>query len=246
MSAPILLAIETAARQGGVALARGAEILAVRAFSGDQRHTRQLLPTVHALLAEHLLHPRHVEVVAFTQGPGSFTGIRIGATVARMLKYATGCGVVGVPTLEVIAANAMSEVTAQTHIAAVLDAQRGQVFGALYQKDDASLLVEIDPPAIRDPQEWLTHFTAPTVVIGPVTARLAELDLPPEVSVASAERGEPRPEHVALLGWRRVVARQFLESHEIVPTYLRPPACEEVYERKLAEARARRAGQNNH
>jgi tRNA threonylcarbamoyladenosine biosynthesis protein TsaB len=85
-----LLALETSSRHGSVALGRGPDVMAYRPLSADRRHTTELLPVVRELLTEVGCRPRDVGVVCFSQGPGSFTGLRVAATLARMWQSAIG------------------------------------------------------------------------------------------------------------------------------------------------------------
>jgi tRNA threonylcarbamoyladenosine biosynthesis protein TsaB len=240
MANPILLAIETAGEPGGVALACGGELLASVALPGNRAHTRELLPAVDALLTSHRLLLQHVEILAFSQGPGSFTGIRIGATVARATKLATNCNVVGVPTLAAIAYGPLATAEPAARAAAVLDAGQGQVFAASYERAADGDLVEVSPPTLLTPADWLAGATPPLTIVGPAADRFAELPLPAGVNFETAAHRQVLVEHVAALGWRLAGACAFLEPEAIVPHYLRRPACEDVYEARRAAARARR------
>jgi tRNA threonylcarbamoyladenosine biosynthesis protein TsaB len=240
MANPILLAIETAGEPGGVALASGGTLLASVELPGNRSHTRELLPAVDALLTSHRLLLQHVEILAFSQGPGSFTGIRIGATVARVTKLATNCNVVGVTTLAAIAYGPLAEAEPHTRVAAVLDAGQGQVFAATYERGADGDVIERTPPALLSPADWLAGATPPLTIVGPAAERFADLPGPKGIEVVKGEPGRLSAEPVAALGWRLACAGAFLAPEAIIPHYLRRPACEDVYEARRAAARARR------
>lgn len=109
MSAGFLVALETATAEGSVALAAAdGTLLAAADLPAGGRHASAVLPALAALLQQRGLQLRDAAAVCFSQGPGSFTGLRVAATIARMLQSVSGCAVVGVPTPEVIAANAVA------------------------------------------------------------------------------------------------------------------------------------------
>ena len=106
------LAIETSAALGGVCLGVGGVVIATRTFSGPRRHATELVPKIHDLCATHGVAPRNIQEVYVSAGPGSFTGLRIGISVARMIALVNGARLVAIPTLEVIAQNALDDRTA--------------------------------------------------------------------------------------------------------------------------------------
>ncbi|MBN2448487.1 MAG: tRNA (adenosine(37)-N6)-threonylcarbamoyltransferase complex dimerization subunit type 1 TsaB [Phycisphaerae bacterium] len=240
MAEPVLLAIETASLWGSVALARGVNVIAARELSADRRHTIELLPTLQALLEQHDLRPRDIEILAYSTGPGSFTGLRIAATVARMLQSAVGCGVVAVPTLEVIARNALAHPNKPARLVAILDARRAQVFGAVFERAGDDELREIIPAGIFAPVEWLAKIEQPFSILGDGVKYHRQACESSGGEILDESYWIPKAEHVARIGWRMASAGRFCPSAEILPNYLRPPECEEVYEQRRASARARR------
>src|SRR5687768_12135976 len=101
-----ILALETSGLSGEVALLEGERVIAEQWLDPGQRTARSLAPGMKQILQTAGWQPRDVQLVAVTIGPGSFTGLRVGVTAAKTLAYAVGCEVMGVDTLEVIAAQA--------------------------------------------------------------------------------------------------------------------------------------------
>ena len=128
-----MLALETSARVGSVALFEDDQLVAQETFAHGLQNAARLLPLIDELCKRHRLTPKDIGLVAVSIGPGSFTGLRIGVTLAKTLCYATGAKLVAVPSLEVIAANAPADAR---YIMPVLDARRGQVFAAVYQRGE--------------------------------------------------------------------------------------------------------------
>lgn len=103
------LAIETSAALGGVCLGVGGVVIATRTFSAPRRHATELVPAIRDLCATRGVAPGDIQEVYVSAGPGSFTGLRIGISVARMIALASGARLVAAPTLEVIAQNALDD-----------------------------------------------------------------------------------------------------------------------------------------
>jgi len=129
-----LLGIETATAVCGVALVRDGAVLAERTVEERYAHAEKLFGFLDDVLESSGVQLRELQGIAVSIGPGSFTGLRIGLSVAKGLHVATGIPVIPVPTLEALAHNAAEEVrTAGIHnILAVLDARREEVYWQLF------------------------------------------------------------------------------------------------------------------
>ena len=134
MDGLLILALETATAQGGVALTRGALLggraLAEYSLHPETLHGRRLLGPAEMLLADSGLSWDDLDAVAVSRGPGSFTGLRLGMAAAQGLSLATGKPLVAVPTLTALAAQAP---LLDMPVCALLDARKGQVYAALYE-----------------------------------------------------------------------------------------------------------------
>lgn len=250
MIADLLLAIETSSARGSVALGRGARVLGATVLPTERRHTSELLPAIRDLLQAAGYAPHDVGVVAFSQGPGSFTGLRIAATVARMWQSAVGSRVVGVPSLEVCARNALTHPDHPARVAVLVDARRNQVFGGLFERtpggstgeDSPIALTTLQPAALHDVAVWLATLPRPCALLGDGVARHAETIVAAGADLLplSPEYAWPDARQVLAIGAHLANEGRFLAPGEIVPAYHRPPECEEVYEQRRAEAKAKR------
>lgn len=239
----LILAIETSTRRGSVALGGGAAGLGWRALSVEQAHATELLPAIRELLAEAGSAPRNIGIVAFSQGPGSFTGLRVAATVARTWQAATGCRVVAVPTAAVIARNTLTHPDRPHRVAVMHDIKRGQLLAALFERDATGEYHAVRDAARVDATAWLAGLPRPCWVTGDGAAAWATTLHEAGLSVLEEEYARPDARQVLLLGRQQAAAGRFCSPAEIVPLYLRPPECEEVYERRRAAAQQRRTGQ---
>lgn len=137
-----ILIIETSGRIGKVGIAEGSRLVLQESFKSELKHAAQLLPSMDRLCRANNWSPDDIEQVYVSAGPGSFTGIRIGITVAKTLAFAQSIKIVSVPSMEALALNAVRAHNQETclikNLAVVLQAGRGRVFTAVfeYQPDD--------------------------------------------------------------------------------------------------------------
>lgn len=145
-----ILALETSTEYCSVALWRDGAVDAREALAG-QRHSELLLPMVDALLRGHGLAIKDLDGLAYGEGPGSFTGLRIGCGVTQGLALGAGLPVVGVGTLL-----ALAEATQAASALCCLDARMGQIYHAAFARSGAawntvhpaSLCVPVDAPPL--------------------------------------------------------------------------------------------------
>src|SRR6478736_6406837 len=156
-----VLALDTTGRAGSVALVDDGQI--VREHAGDASRTHgERLPRELAALGAPFAS---VDVFAVASGPGSFTGLRIGIATMQGLALVHGRPIAAVSALEAHAQLASRLAGAGALVACWIDAQRGEVFSALYRVAEAPLftperLVELQGPAVADPSRTLAEWAA--------------------------------------------------------------------------------------
>ncbi len=231
------LAFETSGSPGAVALGCGDDVVEARSLSGPRRHTVEFLPTVAALCEAHAVEPGSLRRIFVSSGPGSFTGLRIGITAARMIGLATGASIVAVPTLEVIAQNAVGYSPAPDRVVVVLDAKRGRVYAAAFvRQDDRSCggrrYVAAGDPVEAEPERFLASQSA-CGSVGPTVGRAL-----PTLQPVTGQTGKSVPQSLAVLGEGVLYHRAAVEASgvPILPEALYTPRVETVY--RLGVARA--------
>ncbi|MHB8241364.1 MAG: tRNA (adenosine(37)-N6)-threonylcarbamoyltransferase complex dimerization subunit type 1 TsaB [Solirubrobacteraceae bacterium] len=130
-------------------------------------HATRLLGLSRELLDGASISWRDLERLAVGVGPGTFTGLRVGIATARALAQSLAIDLVGVSSLQALAHGALSATSATTHdaILAVIDARRGEVFVAAYERGEEGISRELTPPVAVKPErvgEVLQHASAPT------------------------------------------------------------------------------------
>jgi len=131
----LILALDTSTRTGSVAVLRDRELLGTVANRSDEPYSSTLFRDVDTLLAELALSVQEIELFAVAAGPGSFTGLRIGLTAIKAWAEVFGRPIAAVSGLAAIAWQALSTdgIGANTIVSPMLDARRGQIFGARYR-----------------------------------------------------------------------------------------------------------------
>ncbi len=230
---PNILAIETSGRIGSVALATGCELKQSARFRADSNHAAELLPTIDELCRPLGWTPGDIDQVYLSIGPGSFTGLRIAVTLARTLALSIKADIVAVATLELIAQNALLAGEPPRRVVVLLDAKRGQVYSAAFERAEHRYVRAVDA-CIADPIEFLKGLPQPACVLGEgITYHRKAL-----ACVAHTELPEtlwpPRVETVLELGYEKAQRGEFEQPTALAPVYLRRPEAEEVWERRHA------------
>ena len=235
-----ILAIETTERIGTVAAMCDGTIVCRRELDHAQRSAQSLAPGIKALWDEAGWQPSDVDLVAVTIGPGSFTGVRIGVTTAKTLAFCLGAEILGIDTLETIAAAAPADVERLT---VVIDAQRNEVVMKSFQRDgDGWMVPALDadnaspmPARLVDIDDWLKGLPPDTVLSGPILKKLSGR-LPQGVSALPAEFWRPTADNVARLADRHYAAGRRDDLWRLLPVYSRQSAAEEKWAEKAKQS----------
>lgn len=215
-----VLAIETACPPGTIALRTAQGQILCKPLTDARRTTETFAEVIRSLLQQAHLQPNDIQLVVVTSGPGSFTGLRIGVTAAKVFSHAVGSKLVGVNTLEVIAA----QVPANGDIEVVLDAQRGELFAARFQKNETQLS-QVVPTEIIHADEWIDS-RADAIVTGLGLKKIVS-KLPTSCSVVSEDLWTPSAETLTHLGIAKLRQSLDVRSFELAPSYFRKSAAEE-------------------
>ncbi|MCB9852640.1 MAG: tRNA (adenosine(37)-N6)-threonylcarbamoyltransferase complex dimerization subunit type 1 TsaB [Phycisphaerales bacterium] len=233
---PRILAIETSGRRGAVALGIGANLLEEVVFATDRERARDLLPCIDEAVRRQGWRPGQVQHCYVSVGPGSFTGLRVAVTFARHLALATGCKLCAVPTMDVMALNALALDPAPELVATFLDARKDQVFAAAFRRAN-HIFQSLDVVRMSAPAEFLNELARPIVVLGEgVVHHRTAIEAAGGI-VADESLWRPTASSVLTLGWRMAQAGRFVAPQDLVPAYVRRPEAEEVWDRRQAESK---------
>jgi tRNA threonylcarbamoyladenosine biosynthesis protein TsaB len=154
MSLPLILSVETATLSGSVAVSRGDQILGVVSGDAGISHSNTLLGDVDKLLAQTQITLSQIDLFGVANGPGSFTGLRIGIATVKALAATLDRPTAGIPTLEAVALS--GGVSAES--VALLPAGRGEVFTQLFSVLRPDLVEALDEPAHIPPARLLERY----------------------------------------------------------------------------------------
>ena len=161
------LALDTSTEACSVALALDGQILVLDEVC-PQQHSKRILPMLQQLLSDAGVSLYQLDGIIFGRGPGSFTGVRIGVSVAQGLAFGADLPVFGVSTLAAMAQAAAVQQNA-TEVIAAIDARMAEVYIAAFTLDEAGLMQAITPEIAAKPAalpEVLTSLSFTSQVLG--------------------------------------------------------------------------------
>ena len=148
---PRLLALDTSSEACSIALLDG-DVCNEHYVEAPREQMLRVLPMVDALLAEHALTLRNIDAIAFTRGPGSFTGLRIGMGVVQGLAFGADLPVIPVSTLAALAQTSAAQHGVGTHILSAIDARMDEVYWGWYQISVQGLVEAIGTEQLSAPE----------------------------------------------------------------------------------------------
>lgn len=215
-----LLAIETSGARASIVLASGERLLE-RRIESARGQAEQILPLIDELLREGALALRELDGIAFSRGPGSFTGVRIAAAIAQGLALGTGLSLLPVSSLAALAQAAWRQTGTGLPVLVCVDAHMGEVYWAHYRQDKGLPAAAAGehltaPGAVSAPSEarWIaagSGFRAHTESLAPLAAGASEV-----LAELAPSGRDLLPLAVADLAAGRVTA-----PADALPTYLR-------------------------
>ena len=217
-----ILGIETSTFSGSVSISDDDALLCEYVFNTGPRHNEVLIPTVKRLLSDCGLGKNDLDAVCVSTGPGSFTSLRIGVSTAKALCYSLGTDLAGVPSLEILASNAL---WSGDGVCAMTDAGRGEVFFAFYDSEGK----EITEAEIATPESVCSKTKGRTVFVGSAAvlhAKLIREMLGGDALFLPANLNTPRASGCALLGRKKILSGQKDDPFTLTPFYLRRSAAE--------------------
>ena len=215
----LLIAIDTATRWAGVALYDGERVRAEASWRSHNNHSVELMPALTRMLDQQGVDAGRLAAVAVASGPGSFTGLRIGMSVAKGLAQAQGIPILGVPTLDILVVPHSEQ---RRPVWAVIQAGRGRLCAAYYRRRGGRWRQSGDLH-LTTVEELALLVKGRCLVCGELSqveqtllATQSEADL----VFASPALSVRRPACLAELGWERYENGEADDLATLEPTYL--------------------------
>ena len=227
-----LLAIETSTEACSVALIHGEQLIA-RSEIAPRRHTELVLPMVDELLAEAGISRHALDAIAVGRGPGAFTGVRLGVSLAQGMALGLDLPVV---TISSLAALALEAPEGDDAILAVIDARMGEIYAACYRRDGNGVLQALDSEQVCTAQSLQLPEAATWQVVGSGWATYAEVLAGRLTGTLRAADGVRYPQAARIA---ELAVREFKAGHAQAPEHALPVYIRDHVALTLAEQHAK-------
>ncbi|WP_042353109.1 tRNA (adenosine(37)-N6)-threonylcarbamoyltransferase complex dimerization subunit type 1 TsaB [Bacillus massiliigorillae] len=214
-----ILAIDTSNYALGVALLDGDQVVGEYISNLKKNHSVRAMPAIERLMNDCDMKPADLDKIVVAKGPGSYTGVRIGVTIAKTLAWTLNIPISGVSSLEVLAANGKFF---QGYISPLFDGRRGQIYTGLYEGQNGQIK-SVKKDTIVQSSDWAKELLAleqNIMFIGndtPIHRETLQSVLGERAVFADVAQLNPRPSELALIG-KDLPAENV---HEFVPNYIR-------------------------
>ena len=220
-----ILAIDSSAIAASVAICEDETLLAEYTINNGNTHSETILPMVESALKMLGLSVSDIDLFAVSNGPGSFTGVRIGTATLKALAFGSEKPCVGVSTLEALAHNLVGY---KGIICPVMNARRSQVYTALFESDGERLtrVIEDTPMVVAELDEVLAKCGEPVRFCGDgYDVTVPNLKECQYIGVPERERLQSAYS-VAVTALEHYKNGEYTTDRELVSTYLRPSQAE--------------------
>lgn len=209
-------------------MAENGRLVAEDQFPHGLQHAAEIIVRIDRLCRDQGWHARDLQELYVSAGPGSFTGLRIGVTLAKTLALVTGAKIVAVPTMSVLTHNAPTEAL---HLILVLDAKRDQVFTARFTRVRDQWVV-VEPAHLDNLESTLDRAPRPVHLLGEGIPYHRKFVAPEDSSVivTPPELWRPRAAAVVEEGIRLASEGRFIDPDDFSPIYIRKPEAQEKWE----------------
>jgi tRNA threonylcarbamoyladenosine biosynthesis protein TsaB len=215
-----VLAIDTSNYVLGISIVDDEKVIAEYITNLKKNHSVRVMSALEHVMRECDLTPSDLNKIVVAKGPGSYTGVRIGVTIAKSLAWSLDIPLVGISSLEVAASTVGRYF--QGEVSPLFDARRGQIYTGLFSCNKNKLSI-IENDRILLSKDWalqLSERTEPVLIVGndvTIHRSIFEDALGHRAHFAEITEHNPRPSELALLGKDRPGE----EIHSFVPNYIR-------------------------
>lgn len=226
----LLLAIDTSSKICNIAIMSEQEILAESSIANNFTHSKWLIPEIEHLLLRLNIDKKNIDIIATSVGPGSFTGLRIGITTAKMLAFAWQTKLVGIKTCAILSAALPVE---DIYCSPLIDAQKDTVYQAVYffqagQLQEYSATKVITLSAAID---YLSTLDKPVYIMGDFKQANLPI-LPKNVQLVSPRLLLPRASVLGELALQKINNGCSGDFLDLLPYYVKKSEAEVTWDLK--------------
>lgn len=222
----LILGLESATAQVGCAVGGHEGVLASSHSARGKRHAENLIPAVEFVCRQARIELSEISCVAVDNGPGLFTGLRVGVASGKAIAQALRVPMITISSLDLLAFPLRFT---DRRIAAVIDARRSEVFWAFYRQVPGGVQ-RISEPTVGSPDELAAELVADpceSLLCGDGAIRYADqLASSPNVEVAGGDHAYPSARALVQLAHARALREQWIRPEEVELMYLRKPDAE--------------------
>ena len=222
----LVLGIESATAQVGVAIGGHEGVLASAHSSRDRRHAESIAPQIKFVCEQARVELSEISVVAVDIGPGLFTGLRVGIASAMAVAHGLGVPMIGVSSLDL---GAFAAAHSSRLIVPCFDARRGEVFSAQYQSVPGGVQ-RVSEPAVSTPEELAAGLIAlneEILLVGDGADRYREeFETVRNIEFGGKGLWFPSARSLVELAHPKAIREEFVSPAEIEPLYIRLPDAE--------------------
>lgn len=214
----LILNIETATTVCSVSIARDGEVIAINEKNDGYSHSESLSPFIDEMLKEHGLKPTDLDAVAVSEGPGSYTGLRIGVSTAKGLCFALDIPLIAVSSLQAMALEAAEKHPNFDLYVPMIDARRMEVYTSFYNAEnniltetEAKIIDEHSFSDLQDTKKLILCGDGSTKCKGVLTSSNCVID----------DTVLPSAKSMATISYLRFQEKKFVDTAYFEPFYLK-------------------------
>lgn len=229
-----ILGIDTSTMAASVAVIEDNQLVCEYTINTKKTHSQKLMPMIENMLKESDLNINDIDLIGICVGPGSFTGLRIGMATAKAIAHVNNIPIVGVTSLEMLAANMN---LCDKKICSILDAQRNQVYTAKFEYI-GNRLVQINDTDILEIDKLINEISSSEddyILIGEAVYKYEEkLKDIENISIPSPSHNVTKASSLCSIALEKYNQGENIEScYTINPMYIRKSQAEVQYDEKM-------------
>ena len=236
-----ILGIDTSSMAASVAVIEDNKLICEYTINTKKTHSQKLMPMIENMLGLSDLNVREIDAIAVCEGPGSFTGLRIGMATAKAIAHVNDIPVIGVNSLEALAANMN---LCDKKICSILDAQRNQVYTGRYQYEGTKLveIKEIGIQQIDELLEELAQSGEQWILVGEAVYKyedkIREIS---NIEIPAASNNVTKAGSLCSVAKVKFdEGKDIFDCYTVNPLYIRKSQAEEQYEEKQRKLQERK------
>lgn len=218
-----ILAIESASITASCAISEDGNLLGEYTLNHKKTHSEKLMPLIESLMNELALKIQDIDIIAISEGPGSYTGLRIGAAIAKSMAFAVNIPIANVPTTKSLAGNIYD---LEKLIVPVMDAKAGRIYTGIYRwdKDNLQTVKEQFPCNIDELIEILNEYKEQVIFNGDGSVnykKIIEEKLNRKSFFAPNKFNNLNASTLASISYQMALKGELIHASDFKPQYLR-------------------------